>query len=81
MNLEKATNLAMQTSYAHEAVGVEINVADAGAFFLEGVLHNQKEVEDLMQRSGIDISPCGKCGKDVMCYPEGLTVFCIGCEP
>lgn len=42
MDLDKATDLAMRTDYAHDAVGVEINQADAGAFFLEGFLHAEK---------------------------------------
>ena len=45
MTLDDATELAMQTEYAHEAIqpkGNEINTADAGAFFLEGALYAAK---------------------------------------
>ena len=44
MTQEQAEELAMKTDYAIEAVGEEINIADAGAFFLEGYLHKQREL-------------------------------------
>ena len=43
---DKAMDLAMGTDYAFEAIGVEINKADAGAFFIEGIeycLETQRE--------------------------------------
>jgi len=47
MNLTKATELALQTDYAVEAVGQEINTADAGAFFLEGFLYAQNQAQQI----------------------------------
>jgi len=53
MDLDKATELAMQTNYAHDAVepeGNEINQADAGAFFLEGYLYGKAELTAEVKR-------------------------------
>jgi len=80
MDLSEATKLALQTDYAVEAVGQEINTADAGAFFLEGFLYAKRQYEKTMRMSSIDISPCRDCGRDVMCYPEGLSVTCSACD-
>ncbi len=44
MDLEQAQKLALETSYAIEAVGEEINTADAAAFFLEGYLYAKKTI-------------------------------------
>ena len=80
MTLDEATKLALQTDYAVEAVGpAELNTTDAGAFFLEGYLYAEKAFAKTMEQSGIDISPCRDCGRDVMCYPEGLSVVCKDC--
>ena len=51
MDLEQSQKLALETDYACEAVGEEINTADAAAFFLEGYLYAQKE----NQRTEIEI--------------------------
>jgi hypothetical protein len=42
MTFDEAEKLAMETDYAWAAVGQEINVGDAGAFFLEGYKHAMK---------------------------------------
>lgn len=44
MDLEEAQKLAMSTDYACEAVGEEINTADAAAFFLEGYEYALKKL-------------------------------------
>lgn len=46
MNIDEAMELAMRTDYAHDAVGEEINKADAGAFFLEGYMFAQKKMRE-----------------------------------
>ena len=80
MDLAEATKLAMQTDYAVESVGQAVNTADAGAFFLEGYHFAEKQFEETMRVSGMDISPCRECGRDVICYPEGLSVVCSDCN-
>lgn len=45
MDLEQAQKLALETDYAIEAVGEEINTADAAAFFLEGYEYAQRQVK------------------------------------
>ena len=48
MNLEQAQELALETDYAVEAVGEEINTADAAAFFLEGYEYAQRQVVNII---------------------------------
>lgn len=45
ITLDEAEKLALETDYAVFAVGVEINTADAGAFFLEGYRHCLNQIE------------------------------------
>lgn len=42
IDLEVCERLALETDYACEAVGEEINTGDAGAFFLEGYEYAKK---------------------------------------
>lgn len=37
------------------------------------------ELKETIEQSGLDTSPCRDCGRDVMCYPEGMTVICKSC--
>ena len=47
ITLDEAENLAMGTDYAVNAVGEQINTADAGAFFFEGYKHAETELKDI----------------------------------
>jgi hypothetical protein len=37
----------------------------------------QNRIRDLLDRSGLDVSPCRLCGKPVICLPDGLAC----CKP
>ena len=80
MNLEEATKKAMSTDYAVEAVGpAEINQADAGAFFLEGFLFAERQFLDMIDQSGLDMTRCYKCSRELLCFPEGIEILCKQC--
>jgi len=38
----------------------------------------RKRLTELLDRSGLDISPCRKCGVPVICIPDGLAL-CKDC--
>jgi hypothetical protein len=37
----------------------------------------QNKLQELVQRSGLDLSPCRICGETIICLPDGLAC----CEP
>lgn len=45
IDLDECEKLAMETSYACFAVGDEINIGDAGAFFFEGYIEAAKRLK------------------------------------
>lgn len=60
------------------------------AAWLEGQFHvarplvpvslENRRLQQMIDRSGLDVCPCGLCGEAVLCVPEGLAL-CDRCEP
>jgi len=61
MDLPEATKLALQTNYAIEAVGQEINAADAGAFFFEGYRYAQAKIQKELMKDPNPTFECAWC--------------------
>lgn len=55
ITLEEAEKLSMETDYAFYAVGEEVNVGDAGAFFLEGYNEALKRVSEYLAKERSNI--------------------------
>jgi hypothetical protein len=54
-------------------------IADANKALGEGLLKEyMQQLTELLDRSGMDLSPCRKCGKTVICIPDGLAL-CKDC--
>lgn len=60
---------------------VEISISFANSFYdyytPRAAEHNT--LRAALKRSAFDISPCSRCGEDVVCLPDGLPL-CVDCH-
>ena len=59
-------------------MGVAAGDVALGSKTLDAELKELRGLKDAYERSGLDVSPCLKCEKDVVCLPDGMPI-CDDC--